>query len=712
MAGIPGTNVVAPIVPLDTVDVHPTHVATYGKGGYRTVATNTDRDAIATPRREEGMLVFVSSTGKMWRLGADLATWTEYAGAVGATGPAGSAGPTGPTGSQGSTGPTGPSGSAGVTGPAGPTGPAGTTTWAGITGKPSTFAPDLNGEVTFVGDNGTTGSINGGLAFFQTLAFANATSQTTAFTSALKTKLDNIATGATANATDAQLRDRSTHTGTQAAGTITGLAAVATSGSASDLGSGTLPVARLSLASPPAIGGTTPAAGTFTTLVSTGRLNAPSGAGGSPAARDVYAVEDTLRYRDSTNTERLLLNSADNLANLASTATARTNLGLVAIASSGSASDLSTGTLPAARLPATTVTAAAYGSASSVATFTVDADGRLTAAGSTAISVAAPAIASGTIATARLASGTASSSTFLRGDQTWNAPTATDVGAASQAAMYEFTYSSKAAAATGSNGSYTLALPTGAKVVEVLAIGAGGGGGSGRRGAAGSARYGGGGGGAGSATLVTLPASLVTTSLSIRISAGGAGGAAITADDTNGNNGSSAGLWSGVFFNGASIYTAQILAPDGFAGSGGTAASGSGGSFVSNNSDSFRPAQSGGSSSVAASAGSTTAATGYAGVPGAGGGGISTGNVAYSGGTTQNGGPPNVSMQSAFLGVNYGSQTIRTGGNASTTAAGGTGADGYNYGGGGCGGGASANGYASGAGGNGASGYVRITVWF
>lgn len=48
-------------------------------------------------------------------------------------------------------------------------------------------------------------------------------------------KLAGIASGATANATDAQLRDRSTHTGTQSAGTITGLAAVATSGAYADL---------------------------------------------------------------------------------------------------------------------------------------------------------------------------------------------------------------------------------------------------------------------------------------------------------------------------------------------------------------------------------------------------------------------------------------------------------------------------------------------
>lgn len=54
----------------------------------------------------------------------------------------------------------------------------------------------------------------------------------------------NVADGATANASDVALRDRATHTGTQPASTVTGLAAVATSGSASDLGTGTLPAAR------------------------------------------------------------------------------------------------------------------------------------------------------------------------------------------------------------------------------------------------------------------------------------------------------------------------------------------------------------------------------------------------------------------------------------------------------------------------------------
>jgi len=89
------------------------------------------------------------------------------------------------------------------------------------------------------------------------------------------------------------------------------------------------------------IGGTTPAAVTATNLMANTRLALPSSAAGTPVAGDLYRVTDTLRYRDSSNAERLLLNATDNLSNLANTATARTNLGL------GSSSAVTFGSLTA-----------------------------------------------------------------------------------------------------------------------------------------------------------------------------------------------------------------------------------------------------------------------------------------------------------------------------------------------------------------------------
>lgn len=89
-------------------------------------------------------------------------------------------------------------------------------------------------------------------------------------------------------------------------------------------------LATANAATPPALGGTTPAAGAFTALSASTSMLLPNGAAPTPLARMLYAVADTMRYRDSTNTERLLLNATDNLANLSNTATARTNIGAAA----------------------------------------------------------------------------------------------------------------------------------------------------------------------------------------------------------------------------------------------------------------------------------------------------------------------------------------------------------------------------------------------
>jgi hypothetical protein len=59
-------------------------------------------------------------------------------------------------------------------------------------------------------------------------------------------------------------------------------------------------------------------------------------------AGDLYRVTNQVRFRDSTNTERILLNNLDNLANLANYGTARTNL--IGTNDGGWRSDLGLGT--------------------------------------------------------------------------------------------------------------------------------------------------------------------------------------------------------------------------------------------------------------------------------------------------------------------------------------------------------------------------------
>lgn len=122
--------------------------------------------------------------------------------------------------------------------------------WGGITGTLSAqtdLQTALDAKAPAARTISTTAPLTGGgdLTANRTLSMPAATSGVDGYMTAVaKTKLDGIATGATANSADATLLARANHTGTQAAGTITGLAAVATSGSAADLGAGILPAAR------------------------------------------------------------------------------------------------------------------------------------------------------------------------------------------------------------------------------------------------------------------------------------------------------------------------------------------------------------------------------------------------------------------------------------------------------------------------------------
>jgi hypothetical protein len=241
-------------------------------------------DPIVVEVGEAPISVTVASTGLVLSVAS---------GTVGPAGPKGDTGATGPAGATGATGATGPAGATGATGAAGQGVPVG-----GTTGQVLAKASGTNYDTEWVdqtggggGGSGTVTSVTGtapiSVATGTTTPVVSIAAATTSaagsMSAADKTKLDGVATGATANSTDAQLRDRSTHTGTQALSTISdagtlagkstitsaditdgtivngdisasaaiatskisGLATIATSGSASDLSAGTVPSARL-----------------------------------------------------------------------------------------------------------------------------------------------------------------------------------------------------------------------------------------------------------------------------------------------------------------------------------------------------------------------------------------------------------------------------------------------------------------------------------
>lgn len=78
-----GTNVASAVVPFTTDDDYATHDSKYGKGGWREVASTTERDAIPAARRTAGMIVNVVGD-TAYTLDSDLVSWTPFASGGGA----------------------------------------------------------------------------------------------------------------------------------------------------------------------------------------------------------------------------------------------------------------------------------------------------------------------------------------------------------------------------------------------------------------------------------------------------------------------------------------------------------------------------------------------------------------------------------------------------------------------------------------------------
>lgn len=267
----------------------------------------------------------------------------------------------------------------------------------------------------------------------------------------------------------------------------------------------------------------------------------------------------------------------------------------------------------------------------------------------------------------------------------------------------------------------TWTKPAGATSVAFILFGSGGGGASGRRGAALSVRVGGGGGsGGGRYLLGPVPAANVPSSLTVSVQAGGPGGAAVTVNDTNGNNGTTQG-------GNTSVVGTNFALNAGFAagGSGGTASAGAGGSALAN----YYGNSSGGGASGTGGAGGVGGNSSGGASGGGSGGGITSADAVSNGGNGGNQTAFGAAGQIAAAGVAPGGAgangtvitnppSAATGGNgggggaSSITGAAGNGGTGGFPGGGGGGGGASLNGNNSGAGGAGGDGVAIIITYF
>jgi hypothetical protein len=440
MPQIKGTNVVAPVVPLDTADVHPSHEARYGKGGYRTVATLAERDAIPAPRREAGMLVYVQADDKIYQLSADLLAWEEFSGGV--------------------------------------------STWTELEGKPSTFPPDPHGH-TVSAIVGLQAALDGKQAAGsyvlttdarlsdarQPLTHTHTASQITDFTTAVVAAAPpttNASLLTSGTLPDARLSSSIARTAdvTAAVAAVVN-AAPATLDTLAELASALGSDANFSTTVTNSLASKAPLASpTFTGTVS-GVTKSMVGLGNvdntSDASKPVStATQTALDDKAATSHTHGFLSASGDLSNASGAGTAAT-VAMVGIAGTPSAGKLVAATsmvglsvsavsnallvtygstaltacqgndsrLSDARTPtahtqawstitATPTTLSGYGITDAVSS----SDARLTDARTPLSHThSAQDIQSGVIDTARLGSGSATSTTFLAGDQTWKTVT-------------------------------------------------------------------------------------------------------------------------------------------------------------------------------------------------------------------------------------------------------------------------------------------------
>lgn len=271
-----------------------------------------------------------------------------------------------------------------------------------------------------------------------------------------------------------------------------------------------------------------------------------------------------------------------------------------------------------------------------------------------------------------------------------------------------------------SSGTHTVG--SGCKDIETVVIGGGGGGASGRVGAAGTNRFGGGSGQGGLLVRRRINPATISGPVTVTVGSRGLGGAAVSANDTNGNNGT---------VGGDSSFGPYALAKGGAPGSGGTTAAGAGGSSssvlncVPAYGPSSLPAANGGASTTNTATAGIAGLAGNTACPGGGpGSGINTTNtgsatggqgggvynlgILVTGPTTSGNGTNNAST---FL---FNDLTLSSGDGIGTGGAGGNsispaGGNGGNYGAGGGGGSGLLNGSLNlNRGGDGGSGLVLV----